>query len=217
MTDVGPRRAEPRLSDSQKFLREEEEKLIGFIREQREDKQKAEARAKADKLPAFELQDRQSAADLMLSPDDTHVFILVGERPAGAKNTIVPNYVTESGYTEDIPARTNVGDTQDRRLLAVLNLKTGKSVWADGSFAPPVEEPAAPAPPAAERAGETPRPGRRADREIRWSMPVVSADGRYVVAARAVRRQQGPLDRHARSRDRQDARHRRAARRGLGA
>ncbi len=59
LTDVGPRRAEPRLTDSQKFLREEEEKLIGFIREKREDKQKAEEKAKADKLPAFELQDRQ--------------------------------------------------------------------------------------------------------------------------------------------------------------
>src|SRR5262245_24499585 len=125
LTDVGPKRAEPRLTDSQKFLREEEEKLIGFVREQRQDKLKADEKAKADKLPAFELQDRQTAADLMLSPDDTHVFILVNERPVGAKNTIVPNYVTESGYTEDIPARTNVGDTQDRRLLAVLNLKTG--------------------------------------------------------------------------------------------
>jgi dipeptidyl aminopeptidase/acylaminoacyl peptidase len=185
LTDVAPKRTEPRFTDSQKFLRGEEEKLIGFVREQRQDKLKADEKAKADKLPAFELQDRQTAADLMLSPDDTHVFILVNERPVGAKNTIVPNYVTESGYTEDIPARTNVGDTQDRRLLAVLNLKTGKSVWADGSFAPPVaeqEKPPAPAPAPAGGA-ETPRPGRRADREIRWSMPVVSADGRQVVAS----------------------------------
>ena len=121
----------------------------------------------------------------MLSPDDTHVFILVAERPAGAKSTIVPNYVTESGYTEDIPGRTNVGDTQDRRLLAILNLKTGKSVWADGSFAPPVAEQEKRRAGEAGTAGaaETPRPGRRADREIRWSMPVVSADGRQVVAA----------------------------------
>ena len=38
----------------------------------------------------------------MLSPDDTHVFVLVSERPAGARNIIVPNYVTETGYAEDI-------------------------------------------------------------------------------------------------------------------
>ena len=57
----------------------------------------------------------------------------------------MPNYVTESSYTEDIPARTNVGDAQDRRLLAILNLETGKTAWADASFAPPVVEDAKPA------------------------------------------------------------------------
>ena len=62
----------------------------------------------------------------MLSPDDTHVFVLVAERPAGARNVVVPNYVNETGYTEDIQGRTAVGDTQDRRLLAVLNLKTAQ-------------------------------------------------------------------------------------------
>ena len=106
---------------------------------------------------------------------------VVAERAAGAKNTIVPNYVTETGYTEDIQARTNVGDTQDRRLLAVLNLKTGKTVWADGSFAPPVGEEEKPA--AAGATGPEGRPGRKAEREIRWSMPVVSDDGKFVVAA----------------------------------
>jgi dipeptidyl aminopeptidase/acylaminoacyl peptidase len=171
LTDVAPKKAEPRLSESQKFLRDEEEKLIEYVRTQKEQKKKDEDKEKKEKLPTFELQDRQSAVDLMLSPDDTHVFILVAERPTGAKNTIVPNYVTESGYTEDIPGRTNVGDTQDRRLLGVLNLRTGKSVWADGSFAPAVVE--------AEKPSGTPP---KAEREIRWSAPVTSEDGKLVVA-----------------------------------
>ena len=184
LTDVAARRAEPRLSDSQKFIRGEEEKLIEYLREQKAQKEKAEEKAKKDKLPAFELQDRQAALDLMLSPDESHVFLIVAERPAGAKDTIVPSYVTESGYTEDIPARSNVGDTQDRRLLAILNLKTGKTAWADGSFAPPVTDEKTAKPAATEtREGETPPPGRRAEREIRWAMPVVSNDGRQVVAA----------------------------------
>ena len=181
LTDVGPKKTEPRLTDSQKFLREEEEKLIGFVREQKEQKKKGEAKAKEDKLPALELQDRQSAVDLMLSPDDTHVFVVVAERPVGAKNAIVPNWVNESGYIEDIPARTYVGDTQDRRLLAILNLKTGKTAWADGSFAPPVQKEEKPADPAA--SGAEARPGRKAEREIRWSMPAVSDDGRLVAAS----------------------------------
>jgi len=180
LTDVAPKRAEPRLTDSQKFIKEEEQKLMEYLREQAAQKKRDEEKEKKLKLPAFELQDRQSAADLMLSPDDTHVFILVAERPVGVKNTIVPNYVTEAGYTEDIPARSNVGDTQDRRLLAILNVKTGKSVWADASFAPPVPEAEKPA--AAAAAGSTPAPGRKAEREVRWSMPVVSADGKQNVA-----------------------------------
>ena len=119
--------SEPRLSDSQRFIRDEEEKLIDFIEKQKAEKKKADEEQKKNKLPAVELQDRQSAFDLMLSPYDTHVFIVVAERATGVRNTIVPNYVTEGGYTEDIQARLNVGDTQDCRLLAMLNLKTGKT------------------------------------------------------------------------------------------
>ena len=135
LTDVAPRRPEPRLTDSQRFIRDEEEKLIDFVEKQKAEKKKTEDEQKKDRLPSLELQERQSAVDLMLSPDDTHVFVVIAERAVGVKPTIVPNYVTETGYTEDIPARSNVGDSQERRLLAVLNIKTGKTAWADGSFA----------------------------------------------------------------------------------
>jgi len=184
LTDVAPKRAEPRLTDSQKFIRDEEEKLLEVIKEQKDRKKKAEEKDKKDKLPALELQDRQNATDLMLSPDDTHVFVLISERPAGARNIIVPSYVTETGYTEDIPGRTAVGDAQNRALLAVMNLKSAKTVWADGSFAPPVDEPVPAASAAtADAPGRAGTPGRKAEREIRWSMPDVSDDGKLAVAA----------------------------------
>ena len=182
LTDVRQRRPEPRLTESQQFIKDEEQKLIDYIRERAEQRKKREEEAQAERLPRFELSgQQQSAADLMLSPDETHVFIVVNERPSGAKSTIVPNYVTESGYTEDIPARTNVGDTQARRLLAMLDLKTGKSVWADGSFAPPVA--VVDKPRTAGATGPEGKPGRAADREIRWSMPAISDDGELVVAS----------------------------------
>jgi dipeptidyl aminopeptidase/acylaminoacyl peptidase len=186
LTDVAPKKVDPRLTDSQRFMREEEETLLEAVKEQKDRKKKAEEKDTLEKLPALELQDRQSAIDLMLSPDDSHVFVLVGERPAGARTVIVPNYVNETGYTEDIPGRTAVGDAQNRTLLAVMNLKTGKSAWADGSFAPPVEEPAAAA---AAPATGTPvptkaeRPAKKAERDIRWSMPDVSAEGKLAVAS----------------------------------
>jgi dipeptidyl aminopeptidase/acylaminoacyl peptidase len=190
LTDVSARRPEPRLSDSQRFVRDEEEKLIDFVEKQTAEKKKTEEEQKKARLPNFELQDRHTATDLMLSPDGTHVFIVVTERAAGMKPTIVPNYVTETGYTEDIQSRTNVGDVQDRRLLAVLNLQTGKSVWADGSFAPAAPDDKATDnnkedkdnTPAVAAAGPQGRPARPAERDIRWSMPAVSDDGKLVVA-----------------------------------
>ena len=69
LTDVGPKKADPRLTDSQKFMRGEEAKLLDAVREQKDKKQKADEKDKRDKLPALELQERQSAIDLMLSPD----------------------------------------------------------------------------------------------------------------------------------------------------
>src|SRR6478752_5713240 len=199
LTDVGPKKPEPRLTDSQKFIRDEEEKLIAFLKEQRADKKRDEEKDRKRKLPALELQDRQSAIDLQLAPDNVHVFVVIAERPAGAKNTIVPNYVTDSGYTEDIQGRSNVGDTQDRRLLAILNLETGKTAWADATFAPPVVEDTKPATPAkptddkdpsakpassADTAAATSADARtpKAERDVRWSMPSLSDDGQLAIA-----------------------------------
>ena len=45
-----------------------------------------------------------------ISPDGRYVTYQLYTPPAGNKNTIVPNYVTESGFTTDIPARTKVGN-----------------------------------------------------------------------------------------------------------
>ena len=62
-----------------------------------------------------------------LSPDGKYVIATISEPASGAKNTIVPNYVTESAYTEDIPGRTKVGDAQNRTRLIVIDTETGET------------------------------------------------------------------------------------------
>src|SRR5256886_14087209 len=69
VTDVAPKKRDPRETDSQKFLKAEEEKLIEHTRNAEEKKKKADEKKKAYALPKFELQERQSATDLQLSPD----------------------------------------------------------------------------------------------------------------------------------------------------
>ena len=157
LTDIESKKHEPRVSDSQKFVKEEEQRLIDHTRAEAEKKKKAEAKEKAHAIPKFEIAERQSATDLQLSPDGKHVFILVTERDEAAKRPNVPNYVTDTGYTEDIPARTYAGDGQDKRMLAVLNLDTGNTVWTDAAFA-----------------GDK--------RELRWTMPLTATTGSAAVA-----------------------------------
>jgi dipeptidyl aminopeptidase/acylaminoacyl peptidase len=47
---------------------------------------------------------------LVVSPDARYVSYKLITPPSGGTNTIVPNYVTSSGYTEDIAGRTKVGE-----------------------------------------------------------------------------------------------------------
>jgi dipeptidyl aminopeptidase/acylaminoacyl peptidase len=174
LTDVGPKKREPHETESQAFVKTEEPKLIEHTRVEEEKKKKAEAKAKARALPKFELAERQSASDLELSPDGTHVFLIVVERDEASKRPNVANYVTESSYEEDIPTRTFVGDAQDKRRLAVMDLETGATHWADAAFAG-ASAPGTVAP-------GTLAPGTAASREVRWSMPNLSDDGTTAIA-----------------------------------
>jgi len=156
LTDVAPRKRDPRDTDSQKFVKTEEQKLIEHTRIEADKKKKTEEKEKRYALPKYELAERQSATDLQLAPDDKHVFMVITERAEAAKRPNVPNYVTESSYTEDIPTRSYVGDTQDKRTLVVMNLETGKTAAAASDFA--------------------------SKREVRWGMPQISDDGAVAVA-----------------------------------
>lgn len=79
--------------------------------------------------------DNRSAVELenirgmQLSPDGRFVSFSVYHAPEnGAKNTIVPNYVTDSGYTTDINARSKVGGEQGYSEIGIYSV-SGDSVY----------------------------------------------------------------------------------------
>ena len=159
LTDVQPKKRDPRETDSQKFVKAEEQKLIEHTRIEAEKKKKAEEKEKARALPKFELADRQTAdRSAALARRHATSSSSSSSAPRTSKRPNVPNYVTESSYTEDIPVRTFVGDAQDKRALAVLNLEISVSSW------PPN------------------RRSRQGGREVRWGMPQISDDGAMAVA-----------------------------------
>ena len=130
---AGPSAPEPRGTPSQEYLKKQERELFGVVRDRVElrDELRKKQEAEQPRKP-FALQARQSAGQLQLTPDEKYVVAAVFETPATpAKNTLVPNFVSDSGYTEDIPGRTNVGDSQGASRLAVINVETGEVKWID--------------------------------------------------------------------------------------
>ncbi|MGE3489196.1 MAG: prolyl oligopeptidase family serine peptidase [Vicinamibacterales bacterium] len=188
LTDAAVRRADPRLTDSQKYLKEEEQKLLDWVEAETARRKRREALDRARALPRFDLTDRQTIVDAALSGDGKFAYLVVNDR-AQPRASQVPRFVSASAFTEQINARTKVGDAQDSRRLAVLNLETGEGAWAgldgvsdavvipkpvDDDEAKPAAKPEAAAKPAA------------AKRDVRWGSPVLSPDGaRAVVSVRS--------------------------------
>ena len=173
---------EKKGTDSQEFVKKEEKDLIEVVKEQAAKKEEEEAKKKREHpRKPFTLQDRQTVAALTLTPDEKYVIATINEPGTGAKNTIVPNFVTESGYTEDIPSRNKVGDNQNRIRLAILNVATGEVKWADpGIKAEPGAEESKEANKSEGHSGsnggvEPHRPEK--EREVHLFQPVWSEDG----------------------------------------
>lgn len=131
-----------RGTDSQEYLKKEERALIESVRERAEQREEQEKKRKErEKRKPFNLTTGQNVVGLTLSPDGKYVIATISQPATGAKNIIVPNFVTESAYTEDITLGTKVGDTQARSRLSVVNVETGEVKSVDHGqreVAPPV-------------------------------------------------------------------------------
>jgi len=72
------------------------------------------------KLRTINIDDR-SVFGLNVSPDGRFITYRLIRPATGGKTTIVPTYVTESGYTEDLSGRTKVGSPQGNQELFVFD------------------------------------------------------------------------------------------------
>ncbi len=136
MTDIKPAPAvpesKPAPESSQAFLQKQEKELLAAVRDRSRQKDAEEARKKRENpRKPFELAERQTVKNLELCPSEKCVIAVIAEGPKGDKPENIPNYVTESSYTEEIKGRTNVGDPQERTRVAILDAMTGEAQWAD--------------------------------------------------------------------------------------
>lgn len=156
----------PKGTDSQEFVKKEERDLIDVVSQRAKIREEEEARRKRENpRKAMTLQPRQTVASLILAPDEKTVIAAIGEAPQGTKNTIVPNFVTESGYTEDIGSRNKVGDVQAHSRMAIVGVADGSVKWIEHGQQTPT-------------AGDGKKP---AERDVALMRPEFSEDGTKAV------------------------------------
>lgn len=107
----------PPLNQQEQWLKKDQLQYFQVLKERKEKREAAEAYNKSQpkdkELRSINLDDK-TLQSLGISPDGRFVSyrLFKAASPANAKATIVPSYVTESGFTTDIPARTKVGAQQ---------------------------------------------------------------------------------------------------------
>jgi dipeptidyl aminopeptidase/acylaminoacyl peptidase len=127
----------PRTNDpvpQEEWLKNDQLKYLEILRQRKEKKEAAETytkNTKSKELRSIYLEDKRPGS-FTISADGRFIAFTLTKPASNAKQTIVPNYVTESGYTVDISARTKVGGPQstteffvyDTEKDTVLAIKT---------------------------------------------------------------------------------------------
>ena len=94
------------------WLKKDQLAYFEVLKSRKEKRDKADAYnktiPKATALRNINIEDK-TLQGLSLSPDGRFISYRLFKNAAGSKTTIVPSYVTETGFTTDIPARTKVG------------------------------------------------------------------------------------------------------------
>jgi dipeptidyl aminopeptidase/acylaminoacyl peptidase len=122
-------------SEQEKWLKKDQLTHFEVLKE-RETKQALGSKIRKSENPSRPKEiylDEKNVDQVRISPDEKYVTFRL-TKTAKPKNTIVPNYVTPSGFTEDINARTKVGaplNTQELFLYdiagdTVFQISTGE-------------------------------------------------------------------------------------------
>lgn len=134
LTDVrqGPAPRDSTYTGQRAVLRAQQRELFDAVRERErlDSIAKAERRAHEALQPKpLYLDPREQVSQLSVSPSGSAILIVTSVPASGARQTDVPQFVTASGYTEQLRVRTKVGDEVASGRVAFLPLAGGDARW----------------------------------------------------------------------------------------
>jgi dipeptidyl aminopeptidase/acylaminoacyl peptidase len=108
---IEPTEKKPYSDDQGKWLYNDQLKLFEVLDKKKKEKErrKEESKLYEPKRPKTIYTGEARVSNIQLSPDENYITYTIYKNMRDSKNTKVANYVTESGYTEEISTRPKVG------------------------------------------------------------------------------------------------------------
>ncbi|MCB0566066.1 MAG: prolyl oligopeptidase family serine peptidase [Phaeodactylibacter sp.] len=118
----GSKKEEPALPEYQQWLKEDQLRLFEVLRERKakEEQRKAHREALKPHRPLEIYYGKKRLSNLQASPDLRFVTFRLA-KDEDAKNTSVPEFVTESGYLDEQRARPKVGSPRDAYEMGIYD------------------------------------------------------------------------------------------------
>ncbi len=171
---VAPK-AEQKLSDQDEWLKKDQEQLFEVFKE--EDRLKDKTKKKENKKTLY-LGDAYLGG-LSVSPDGQFITYRLIYPAKGNRNTIVPDFITRSGYVEDLNMRTKVGNELTQFKSFVYKVKQDTALEVKASYIPGIKDLPAYLSDYPERLAELQKANK--DRQVSWGVGSWSPNAKYAV------------------------------------
>lgn len=171
---VAPK-AGQKLSDQDEWLKKDQEQLFEVFKE--EDRLKDKTKKKENKKTLY-LGDAYLGG-LSVSPDGQFITYRLIYPAKGNRNTIVPDFITRSGYVEDLNMRTKVGNELTQFKSFVYKVKQDTALEVKASNIPGIKDLPAYLSDYPERLAELQKANK--DRQVSWGVSSWSPNAKYAV------------------------------------
>ena len=135
LTDIrqGPAPSDSARAQGQRGRLEQQQRdLFESVR----DRIRADSIARAERslrdslaLKPIYLQSGEQVNDFSISPSGNSLLVSTRSPASGQRTTDIPQYVTRTGYTEELRVRTKVGDFEQKGRVALISLPAANVTW----------------------------------------------------------------------------------------
>lgn len=130
------------LNEQKQWLKDQQEifEVLSDIAKEKERAKSQKELLKVDEPSPLKLAKNESVRSIAINNDANHLFYILQQRPSDMEYTGVPNYVTETGYVEELTSRPKVGSVTGKSMLYHHNLVTDSISSFDASILPGIQD-----------------------------------------------------------------------------